>query len=63
MGREPGRLELTAYLRADVSAYAFWKRRTNTMFDIRISNLDAVSNLCMTPKKYLTKAYKDKRGI
>ena len=33
------------------------------MFDIRIVNLDAGSCLCMTPKKSLAKAEKEKKDF
>ena len=33
------------------------------MFDIRIFNLDTVSYLCMTPKKALAKAEKEKKDL
>ena len=51
LARRPGQVLVPADLRADVSAYGFWKRGTTTMFGIRIVNLDAGSYLRMTPKK------------
>ena len=53
-----GQVEVPAELRAYASAHGFWKRGTNAMFDIRILKLDAVSYLCMTPKKDLAKVEK-----
>ena len=44
--------------RAGVSAHGFWKQGTNTMFDIKIINLNIGSYLCTTPQKSLEKAEK-----
>ena len=44
-----GQVVVPEVSRADVSAHGFWKRGTNTMFDIRIVNLNAGSYLRMTP--------------
>ena len=59
--RRPGKVEVPAELRADVSTHGFWKRETTTMFDIRIANIDAGSYLRMTPEKSLEKAEKKRR--
>ena len=40
-----GQVVVPEVLRADVIAHGFWKQGTNTMFDIRIVNLDAGSYL------------------
>ena len=58
-----GQVVVPAELRVDVSAHGFWKRGTNTMFDIRIVNLDAGSYLRMTPEKALAKAEKEKKDL
>ena len=42
---QPGQVVIPEESRADVSSHSFWKRRTTTMFNIRIVNLDAGSYL------------------
>ena len=58
-----GQVVVPEVSRADVSAHGFWKRGTNTMFDIRIVNLDAGSYLRMTPEKALAKEEKEKKDL
>ena len=56
----PGQVQVSADLRADISAYGFWKWGTTVMFDIQIVNLDVGSYLCMTPENALAMADKEK---
>ena len=56
-------MEVPAESREDVSAHGLCKRGINTMFDIRIVNLDVVSYLRMTPEKALANAEKEKRDL
>ena len=60
---QPGQVVVPAESRADLSAHGFWKRGTTAMFDIRIVNIDAGSNLHMTPEKALSKAEKEKKYL
>ena len=60
LGRGAAWVTVPAESRADVSAYVFWKWGTTAMFDIRISNIDVGSYLCMTPENALAKPEKDK---
>ena len=46
---QPVKVVVPAESREDVNAHGFWKLGTTEMFDIRIVNLDAGSNLRMTP--------------
>ena len=46
---------------ADIGAHGFWRQGTTALFDIRIVNLDAGSNLRRTPEKDLVKAEKEKK--
>ena len=59
----PGQVEVPGESREDVSTHGFWKRGTNTMFDIRIVNLDTGSYLRMTPEKPFAKAEKKKKDL
>ena len=45
----------------DVGDHGFWRRGTTSIFYIGIVNLDAGSNLCMTPEKALAEADNDKK--
>ena len=61
--KRPGQVSVPAESRVDVSSHGLWKWGTTAMFDIRIVDLDTVSYLCMTPKKALAKANKDKKDL
>ena len=61
--RRPGKVEVPAELRADVSTHGLWKRWTTAMFDILIVNIDEGSYLRMTPEKSLAKAEKEKKDF
>ena len=61
MGRGPGQVMVHIESRADVINPGFWKQGITAMFDMQIINLDAGSYLCMTLKKALVKAEKDKK--
>ena len=55
MGRKPIQVAVPAESRTNVSTHGFWKKGTNTMFDIKIVNFDVDSYLRMTPKNALAK--------
>ena len=61
--RRLGKVAVATESREEVSAHDFWKRGTTTMFDIIFVSLDAVSYLCMTPKKALAKVEKNRKDL
>ena len=63
LARRKGQVEVHAYSRTDVSAHGFWKQGTTAMFDIRISNMNTGSCLCMSPEKALAKAEKGTKDL
>ena len=48
---------------SDLSAHGFWKRGNTVISDIRIFNLNVVSNLHTMPRKAFAKAEKDKKYL
>ena len=63
LSRIPGQVAVPVESRSDVSAHSFWKQGATSMFEMRISNLDAGSYMRMTPKNDLAKAEKERKGL
>ena len=58
--RAPG-AEPLPEIRGDVAVYGFWKRSTTTIFDVRVTDTDAVSKVKLDPKKLLARHEKEKK--